>query len=118
MDLGHGQRRTVVILWGWTAVLSCFVLIPALTSRGNGIVPIGLLALALLLFTLFAPRFGRYSDLGDNSDPADNSDIANNSDIADNSDIAEPPEKAAQGGPPNEAESGSESEPELPKLSS
>ena len=118
MDLGHGQRRTVVILWGWTAVLSCFVLIPALTSRGNGIVPIGLLALALLLFTLFAPRFGRYSDLGDNSDTADNSDIANNSDIAGNSDTAEPPEDPAQGGPPNEAESGSESEPELPKLSS
>lgn len=59
MDLGHGHRRTVVILWAWTAVLSCFVLIPAFTSRGNGIVPIGLAALALLLFTLFAPRFGR-----------------------------------------------------------
>ena len=70
--------------------------------------PIGLLALALLLFTLFAPRFGRYSDLGDNSD------------IVDKSDIAEPPEEAAQGGPSKEAESGSESEPEpeLPKLSS
>jgi UDP-GlcNAc:undecaprenyl-phosphate GlcNAc-1-phosphate transferase len=59
MNLGHGHRRTVVILWAWTAVLSCFVLIPAFTSRGNGIVPSGLVALALLLFTLFAPRFGR-----------------------------------------------------------
>ena len=59
MNLGHGHRRAVVILWAWTAVLSCFVLIPAFTSRGNGIVPIGLAALALLLFTLFAPRFGR-----------------------------------------------------------
>ncbi|MEX0768919.1 MAG: MraY family glycosyltransferase [Microthrixaceae bacterium] len=68
MDLGHGQRRTVVILWGWTAVLSCFVLIPVFTSRGNGIVPIGLLALALLLVTLFAPRFGRYSELGSDQD--------------------------------------------------
>ncbi len=56
MDRGHGHRRTVVILWAWTAVLSGFVLVPVFTSRGNGIVPIGLTALALLLFTLFAPR--------------------------------------------------------------
>ena len=59
MDLGHGHRRTVVILWAWTAVLSGFVLVPAFTSRGNGIVPIGLAALALLLFTLLAPRLRR-----------------------------------------------------------
>lgn len=59
MDLGHGHRRTVAILWAWTAVLSGFVLVPVFTSRGNGIVPIGLIALALLLFTLFAPRLGR-----------------------------------------------------------
>ena len=59
MHLGHGHRRTVVILWAWTGLLSCFVLIPAFTSRGNGIVPIGLLAFALLLFTLLGPRLGR-----------------------------------------------------------
>ncbi len=59
MDLGHGHRRAVVILWAWTAVLSGFVLVPVFTSRGNGIVPIGLVALALLLFTLLAPRLGR-----------------------------------------------------------
>jgi UDP-GlcNAc:undecaprenyl-phosphate GlcNAc-1-phosphate transferase len=59
MDLGHGHRRAVVILWAWTAVLSGFVLVPVFTSRGNGIVPIGLAALALLLFTLLAPRLGR-----------------------------------------------------------
>ena len=69
MNLGHGHRRTVVILWAWTAVLSCFVLVPAFTSRGNGIVPIGLGALALLLFTLFAPRFGRAN--GANNGAAD-----------------------------------------------
>ncbi len=63
MDLGHGHRRTVVILWAWTAVLSGFVLVPVFTSRGNGIVPIGLAALALLLFTLLAPRLGR-SEVG------------------------------------------------------
>lgn len=56
MDLGHGHRRTVVIMWAWTALLSGFVLIPAFTNRGNGIVPLGIAALALLLFTMLAPR--------------------------------------------------------------
>lgn len=57
MDLGHGHRRTVVLLWAWTAVLSGFVLLPVFTGRGDGIVPIGLVALALLLFTVLAPRW-------------------------------------------------------------
>ncbi len=56
MDLGHGHRRTVAILWAWTALLSAFVLVPVFTNRGNGIVPLGLAALALGLFTLLAPR--------------------------------------------------------------
>ncbi len=59
MDLGHGHRRTVAILWAWTALLSAFVLVPVFTDRGNGIVPLGLLALGLLLFTAFAPRLGQ-----------------------------------------------------------
>ena len=59
MDLGHGHRRTVVLLWAWTAVLSGFVLVPVFTGRGDAVVPIGLAALALLLFTLLAPRLGR-----------------------------------------------------------
>lgn len=67
MDLGHGHRRTVVLLWAWTAVLSGFVLVPVFSGRGDGIVPIGLVALALLLFTLLAPRLRRGSSVG----PAD-----------------------------------------------
>lgn len=59
MDLGHGHRRAVAILWAWTALLSAFVLVPVYTDRGNGIVPIGLLALGLLLFTAFAPAWAR-----------------------------------------------------------
>lgn len=59
MDLGHGHRRAVLIMWAWTAVLSGFVLIPVFTGRGNAVVPIGLLALGLLLFTLFAPTLIR-----------------------------------------------------------
>ena len=59
MDLGHGHPRTVVLLWAWTAVLSGFVLVPVFTGRGDAVVPIGLVALALLLFTLLAPRMRR-----------------------------------------------------------
>jgi UDP-GlcNAc:undecaprenyl-phosphate GlcNAc-1-phosphate transferase len=55
MRLGHGQRRSVLILWLWTALLSGVVLYPTYTGKGDAIVPIGILALALLLFTLFAP---------------------------------------------------------------
>ena len=29
MRLGHGQRRAVVILWTWTALLSAAVLVPS-----------------------------------------------------------------------------------------
>jgi len=66
MDLGHGHRRTVVLLWAWTALLSGFVLVPVFTGRGDGIVPLGLVALALLLFTLLAPRWRRAAANGRN----------------------------------------------------
>jgi UDP-GlcNAc:undecaprenyl-phosphate GlcNAc-1-phosphate transferase len=55
MRLGHGQRRSVVILWTWTALLSALVLYPAYTGRGDAVVPIGIAALALILYTLFSP---------------------------------------------------------------
>ena len=54
--LGHGHRRSVGILWAWTALLSAFVLYPIYNAgQGDGIVPIGVGALALLLYTLFHP---------------------------------------------------------------
>jgi UDP-GlcNAc:undecaprenyl-phosphate GlcNAc-1-phosphate transferase len=53
--LGHGPRRTVALLWLWTALLSAAALIPTYTNRGNALVPIALAALALLLFTYFHP---------------------------------------------------------------
>jgi UDP-GlcNAc:undecaprenyl-phosphate GlcNAc-1-phosphate transferase len=56
MRLGHGHRRSVFILWAWTALLSGFVLSSAYTGRVDGIVPIGIAALALALYTLFHPR--------------------------------------------------------------
>lgn len=48
MRLGHGHRRSVAILWLWTGLLSLFVLYPVYTGRGDGLVPIGVLALALV----------------------------------------------------------------------
>ncbi len=56
MRLGHGHRRSVLILWAWTALLSAFVLYPTYTGEGDAIVPIGIAALALGLFTVFLPR--------------------------------------------------------------
>ena len=55
MRLGHGPRRTVVILWLWTALLSGLALVPAYTNEGNALVPFGVMALALLLYALFFP---------------------------------------------------------------
>ncbi len=54
--LGHGHWRSVIILWSWTALLSAFVLFPAYSGRGNGLVPLGALALGLALYTWFRPR--------------------------------------------------------------
>jgi UDP-GlcNAc:undecaprenyl-phosphate GlcNAc-1-phosphate transferase len=55
MRLGHGQRRSVLILWAWTALLSGFVLFPTYTGKGDAIVPLGILALGLALYTMFHP---------------------------------------------------------------
>jgi UDP-GlcNAc:undecaprenyl-phosphate GlcNAc-1-phosphate transferase len=55
MRLGHGQRRSVLILWGWSALLSFFVLYPTYTGSGDAVVPVGMAALLLMLFTLFHP---------------------------------------------------------------
>jgi UDP-GlcNAc:undecaprenyl-phosphate/decaprenyl-phosphate GlcNAc-1-phosphate transferase len=55
MRLGHGPRRTVVILWAWTALLSGMVLIPTYTNHGNALVPVGVAALGLLLYVYFHP---------------------------------------------------------------
>ena len=56
MNLGHGHRRAVLILWAWTALLSAFVLYPTYTGEGDAIVPICILALALVLFSVLHPR--------------------------------------------------------------
>ncbi|HUC38413.1 MAG TPA: MraY family glycosyltransferase [Acidimicrobiales bacterium] len=55
LRLGHGPRRTVVILWAWTAVLSGFVLYPLFGPQANAVIPFGVIALGLALYTLFHP---------------------------------------------------------------
>ena len=53
IKLGHGPRRAVVILWLWTALLSGFVLYPALSDGPTNLWPFLIVALALGGFTLF-----------------------------------------------------------------
>jgi UDP-GlcNAc:undecaprenyl-phosphate/decaprenyl-phosphate GlcNAc-1-phosphate transferase len=65
MRLGHGHRRAVLILWTWTALLSLAVLVPVYTGDGYSFVPLGLAALALLLYTLFAPGWEARRGNGD-----------------------------------------------------
>ena len=55
MNLGHGHRRSVLILWTWTALLSAFVLYPILTDQNPEYLPFGMAALAIALFTLLHP---------------------------------------------------------------
>ncbi len=66
MRLGHGHLRSVVILWIWTAILSGLVLYPTLNLPGSGsanaIIPFGILALAVALYTLFHPGLRQRSN--------------------------------------------------------
>ena len=55
LRLGHGPRRTVAILWAWTAVMSAFLLFPLFVNKGNAVIPFGVVVLGLALFTLFHP---------------------------------------------------------------
>ena len=55
MELGHGHRRSVVILWTWTLLLSAFVLYPTLSGRNPTYLPFGIIALAIVLFTVLHP---------------------------------------------------------------
>ncbi|MEQ8717096.1 MAG: MraY family glycosyltransferase [Acidimicrobiales bacterium] len=59
LALGHGQRRSVLILWLWTALLSVTVLVPTYTGRGVLIAVFALGGLALALYTVFAPGVRR-----------------------------------------------------------
>ena len=59
MEMGHGQRRSVLILWAWTALLSAFVLYPVFTGSGVSYIPIGAAMLGLVLYTVLHPQIRR-----------------------------------------------------------
>jgi len=71
--LGHGQRRSVLILWAWTALLSILVLYPTYSDgKGNALVPVGIAALCLALYTVLHPgvrsmRAGRRAEIANGS---------------------------------------------------
>jgi UDP-GlcNAc:undecaprenyl-phosphate GlcNAc-1-phosphate transferase len=60
MRLGHGHRRTVVILWLWTALLCGFVLLPLFDTHANVFIPLGVALLLIGLFTWFSPLLNRF----------------------------------------------------------
>ena len=59
MRLGHGHRRTVIILWLWTALLCGFVLFPLYDTQANVFIPLGVGLLLIGLFTWFSPLANR-----------------------------------------------------------
>jgi UDP-GlcNAc:undecaprenyl-phosphate GlcNAc-1-phosphate transferase len=62
LRLGHGHRRSVLILWAWTVLLSGFILFPLYVSSVNAFIPFGALALGVILYTLFHPSLRRQTD--------------------------------------------------------
>jgi UDP-GlcNAc:undecaprenyl-phosphate GlcNAc-1-phosphate transferase len=54
VQLGHGPRRSVIILWLFTALLSAVVLIPIYTGGGSGLILVALSAVGLLFYVYFA----------------------------------------------------------------
>ncbi|MGO9457995.1 MAG: MraY family glycosyltransferase [Acidimicrobiales bacterium] len=62
LRLGHGHRRSVLILWAWTALLSGFILSPLFVHRLNAIIPFGAAALGIGLYTFFHPGLRRHPE--------------------------------------------------------
>jgi len=68
LKLGHGPRRSVLILWAFTAILSGFLLFPLFVHQVNAFIPLGAAALGVGLYTFFHPglrRAGAEEDDGD-----------------------------------------------------
>jgi UDP-GlcNAc:undecaprenyl-phosphate GlcNAc-1-phosphate transferase len=71
MRLGHGHRRTVIILWAWTALLCGFVLLPLFDTRANVFIPLGVAVLVIALFTWMSPLRWRHRRLRGGVDAPD-----------------------------------------------
>jgi UDP-GlcNAc:undecaprenyl-phosphate GlcNAc-1-phosphate transferase len=59
INLGHGPRRAVAILWLWTALLSTIVLYPVFNKSATNFAPFGLIAIVLFLYTVLHPDLQR-----------------------------------------------------------
>ena len=64
LRLGHGHRRSVLILWAWTALLSGFVLFPLFVHRVNAFIPFGVAALGDRPLHPVPPRASRRGATG------------------------------------------------------
>lgn len=68
IELGHGHRRAVLILWLWTVILSALGLIPAYTDQSEALAPVALACATALFLTVLRPihvqRRHRASDRG------------------------------------------------------
>jgi UDP-GlcNAc:undecaprenyl-phosphate GlcNAc-1-phosphate transferase len=71
MRLGHGHRRTVIILWAWTALLCGFVLLPLFDTRANVFIPLGVAVLVIALFTWMSPLRWRLRRLREGAEATD-----------------------------------------------
>ena len=69
LRLGHGHRRSVLILWAWTVLLSGLVLFPLYISSVNAFIPFGALALGVILYTLFHPSLRRQAGADEGAAP-------------------------------------------------
>lgn len=70
INLGHGPRRAVAILWLWTALLSGFVLYPVFYPSASTLAPFGLIAIVLFLYTVLHPDLKRPAPAGEQPEPA------------------------------------------------
>lgn len=55
VEMGHGPRRTVFILWAYTALLSASALVPIYVKHGYALFPLAAALLSLSLFVLLHP---------------------------------------------------------------
>jgi len=68
--LGHGPRRSVLILWAWTALLSGFALFPLFFDQVNAFIPFGVAALGIALYTFFHPGIRQPPEPTPQADPS------------------------------------------------
>jgi UDP-GlcNAc:undecaprenyl-phosphate/decaprenyl-phosphate GlcNAc-1-phosphate transferase len=55
IELGHGPRRAVVILWAFTTLLAGFALVPVFVATRWALVPIGAALVGVIALTLWHP---------------------------------------------------------------